>query len=163
MTRILVLSLCLAALGCSKEWVPASATFLPNPILLGPVERVHQPPGAPPADRHDVPIILADMWEEDSSKSTTGIGTSVQTTSKTTFTHRAAGYQLGVEILDKIAPHSFDAWQEPYRTSDVLHVEGLDVTVSKSEKRGFGHSESHAELWVSLVRGHLFHMQPVSP
>lgn len=149
-----LLALVAALTGCGgRDWVRTSAAFVPNPVLLGPVERVG---GAPVAGvKHDVNLVDVELWREDLKSDTYGIGTSTTTTYSSSARLTGASYELGLEILDSlVAPYRLlDPWQEPYRRSDMLRLSSFSVGARKSSNRGFGHSDSHETLSLTFDIG----------
>jgi hypothetical protein len=173
----------LAACGGGTNWHTASAVGLSNPVLLGPVAHVG-PPAPDPSAWHALgDRVSVSMWEVDrfaahssSSRVTTRGGQTVTTTRNTTRRYErttipGAG-ALGFAILAHLAPrhappHENGAWQEPYRPTDVVRVEGLRVQALTSTERsatfsqqGYRSSASVQRLGVTLDNAYYYHLGP---
>lgn len=145
-----------AATGCSKPWYTTSAAIMPNPVLLGPVERVHangRPPPPPPAIHQlsDELGIVVDIWHQD-------VETQAYYNSTTTWTNTRtdAKTNLGLEILARLAPT--ESFIERYQKTDIVYIRAIRLETATIANRGFGHSDTHESFWLRLENPMLAHL-----
>jgi hypothetical protein len=148
------LALALVFCGCSKPWFTTSAAIMPNPVLIGPIERVHAkgPPPPPPAVHRlsDEDGIRVDVWHQDVSTSSSMYSTTTYTTTRTD-----AAINLGFEIFARLAPTT--PIQERYQKSDIVLIHSIRLETSTLSNRGFGHSDTHESFWLMLKSPMLEH------
>jgi hypothetical protein len=143
-TRVGLSILSMVLVGCGPQWFTMSAAVMPNPVLIGPVARVH-PHGPPPAAIHHSlgEEIRVDVWHQDVSSNAY-----YNSTVTVTQTRTDAGINLGLEILGAAVPKA--TWHERYQKSDIVYIHSITLETSTLSNRGFGHSDTHESFWLEL-------------
>lgn len=166
--------LCAAAMcvGCGGDhWHRIATGPMPNPVLVGPIERVGGSAAPPPAVVHTLtnrreffhpgePLqddaVGFQIWRQDEavsgSPSFDGSGRRTSRTSAET----SPDTQLGMRLVRLLAPR--ESYEEPYRRSDVVRFPTLSLETRTHGTRDYGASSRHAMFVVRMDKAYYFHL-----